>query len=143
MLDYLYRKLTKLTMILIKPLLSFDNDPLITFGKIAFEEGTCCICSKRLHNQNVKEGHFSLIHIFKKATWDNPTTALISSYGQSYTGFALSIICSECDSAFGNNTQELQNSIKYAIELDMRKKTILYHDVTKLDDYPLIIEGGG
>lgn len=80
-----------------------------------------------------------MIQIFKKATWIAPTAGLITPSGQNYCGFAISLICLECEKAFGNNIHRIQDSVKYAVEFDMRTKSFIYHEVKNLEDYPIII----
>jgi len=137
--EYLLRKLARLTTKLIER--SMVN-PFVTFGEIALKKGTCCICGKRLHDPSVKEGHFSSIQIFKKATWTTgPLATLTTRTGESHSGFAVAMICAKCEAVYGNDIKRIQKSIKFAVELDLRKKDIVYHDVKKLEDYPFIIEG--
>jgi len=136
--EYLSRKLSKLFM---KLIVHSIGDPFITFGEIALKKGTCCICGNRLREPSVKEGHFSSVQIYKKATWESgPLATLTTQTGQSYGNFAVAVICAKCEKMFGSNIESLQSSVKFAVELDMRNKTLVYHDVKKLEDYPLIIE---
>lgn len=136
--EYLVRKLTKLYM---KLIVHAMGNPFITFAEIAIKKGTCCICGKRLRDPSIKEGHFSQIQIFKKATWESgPMATLTTCNGDSYGNFAVSVICAECETLYGRDIKAIQNNVKFAVELDLRKKTIVYHDVKELEDYPLVIE---
>jgi hypothetical protein len=114
------------------------GNPIITFGEIVLTKGTCCICGSMLYDVNVQKGHFSAIQIFKKAKWKEPT-ATLTTREKSYVGFAVALICSQCEKMSSDDIKELQNSVKFAVELDLHKKTILYHDVKELEDYPVVI----
>lgn len=136
--EYVSRKLTKLFM---KLIVHSMGNPFVNFAEIAFKKGTCCICGKKLRDPSLKESHFSQIQIFKKATWESgPMATITTRDGQSHYNFAVAVVCAECETASGNDINRMQSSVKFAVELDMRRKDIVYHDVKKLEDYPLIIE---
>lgn len=134
--EYLSKKLTRLTT---KLMVHAMGNPFVNFAEIALKKGTCCICGKKLCDPSIKEGHFSQIQIFKKATWENgPMATLTLCNGDSYHNFAVAVICAECET-FYRDIKAIQNNVKFAVELDMRKKNLVYHDVNKLEDYPLVV----
>jgi hypothetical protein len=115
------------------------DNPFMTFGEVAIKKGTCCICEKKLHDPCAKEGHFSLIPIYKKPTWSSPNAVFVTKTGGSFS-YAIAVICAQCQDIFGDNIEGLRKSVQYAVELDQFKRNIVYHPVKELEDYPLIIE---
>jgi len=135
--QYMVKKLARLIMWAFKHLDTNEN-ALRTFSDIAVKTGTCCICGNPLHKPEVQAGYILEVHMFKRATWQGPVATLMAQ-GRFYTNFAVGLVCMDCKKLFGDNVEAMRNSIKFAVELDMRKKALVYHEVSKLEDYPLVI----